>query len=94
MLRERGGFGDGDSFCGAGVDSFVGESVGGSKSPRARCDDANTDSERFGLDEGAHFTVFRRDIALADVHHARVGIRGAAALGGIDGAGCPVLHYE
>ncbi len=59
-----------------------------------RCDHADADAERFGFDEGAYFTVFRRDVALANVHHARVGVGGAAALGGVDGAGCPVLHYE
>ncbi len=94
MLRERGGFGDGDCCCGAGVNAFMGEAVGGREPPCARRDYANADAERFRFDEGADFAVFRRNVALADVHHARVGVGGATALGGIDGAGCPVLHYE
>ena len=93
VFRKRGRFSNGDSFGSARVDAFVREPVGGRESPSARCDHANPDSERLRFDEGAHFAVFGRDVALANVHHAGVGVGSAAALGGIDGAGCPVLHY-
>ena len=90
---EGRGFGDGDCFGGAGLDAFAGEAVGRGKAPGAAGNDADADAEGFGLDQGADFTVFGADFALADVHDARVGIGGAAALGRFDCPGGPVLHH-
>ena len=92
-FRERGGLRDGDRFGGASLHAFAGEAVGGSKSPSAARDHANADAERFGFDERADFAVFRADFALADVHDARVGVGGAAALGRLDRPVGPVLHH-
>ena len=92
-FRECRGFGDGDGFGGAGLDAFAGEAVGGGKAPGAAGDHADADAEGFGFDERADFAVFGADFALADVHDARVGIGGAAALGRFDGPGGPVLHH-
>ncbi len=41
----------------------------------------------------AHFAVFRAEVALADVHHSRVGIRRAAPKSRFDRPVGPVLHH-
>ena len=74
-------------------DAFAREAVGGSEAPGAAGDHADADAEGFGFDEGADFTVFGGDFALADVHDARIGIGGTTALGRFDGPGSPVLHH-
>ena len=61
-------------------DAFAREPIGGSKAPRAVSDHANADAERFAFGQRADLAVFGGDVAVADVHHARVGVGGAAAL--------------
>ncbi len=83
-LRERGGLGDRDGFGGAGLHAFARQPVGRGKSPRAAGDHANADAERFGFGERADFAVLGRNVAMANVHHAHVGVGSAAALRGFD----------
>ena len=83
-LGERRGLGDGHRFGRAGLHAFAGEAVGRGKAPSAACDHANADAQRLRFREGAHFAVFHGDVAVANVHYARVGIGSAAALGGVE----------
>ena len=92
-FRKRGSFGDVDGLRGAGLDAFAREAVGGGKSPGAAGDHANTDAERFGFEQIADFPVFGGDFALAGVHHARIGVGGAAKLRSFNTQGGPVEHH-
>ena len=47
-------------------------------------DHADADAERFGFGQRADLAIFGGDVAMANVHHAHVGVGGAAALGGLD----------
>jgi hypothetical protein len=85
LFRESGGARDRDGFGGAAVHSFAREAVGRGEAPGAVCDHADADAEGFAFGERADPTVFCGDIAMADVHDARVGVSGASALGGFEG---------
>ena len=83
-LCESGSLGDRDGFGGASLHAFVCQQVGRGESPRAAGDDANADAERLGFRERADFAVLGRNIAMANVHYADVGVGSAAALRGFD----------
>jgi hypothetical protein len=74
------------------IDSLAGQPVGGRESPRAAGHHANPNAQRFAFRERANFTIFGGKVALADVHHASIGVRGATLLRGVDCPVCPVLH--
>ena len=54
---------------------------------------ANANAQRFGFSERADFAIFGGDVAMADVHHAHVGVGSAAALGRLDRQTGQVLHH-
>src|SRR6202047_234480 len=92
-FRKRGSFRDSHGFSGAGLDAFAREPVGGREAPCATRDDANADAERLGFDQRADFPVLGANVALANVHHARVGVGSASALRRVDRPIGPILHH-
>ena len=92
LLGERRGAGDVHGARGAGLHAFFGQSVGGSKSPAALRHHANAEAERFRFGEGADLPVLCGEVALADIHHARVGKRRAAHARGFERQIGPFLH--
>ena len=92
-LGERRCFGNGHGFGGAGGDSLSRQAIGGSKSPRSLRDHANSDAERFRFGERADLAVFCGEIAVANVHDARIGVSRAAQLRGFKRPVGEVLHH-
>src|ERR1700733_9565290 len=76
-----------------GLNACAREAIGRGEAPGAAGDHADANAECFGFNKRADFAIFGADFALADVHHARVGVGGSAELGRFDGPGGPVLHH-
>src|SRR6266849_5845450 len=91
-FRERGGFGDGHGLRGASRDAIASEAIRGGESPGAVREDANPESNGFGLRERADLAIFRGEVALAKMHDAHVSVRSTAKLGGVECRGGQIVH--
>ena len=93
-LGERRSLGDRYGLGGAGLHAFARQAVGGSKSPRAAAITRMPNAERFAFGQRCQLRHFLWRFALADVHHAHIGVSGAAHLRGVDRPVSPVLHRD
>jgi hypothetical protein len=92
FLGESRGSRDRDGLRSARGDSFAGEFIGGSKSPSAIDDDADSKADGFGLAQGADPAILSGEVALTDVHNAHIGVGGAAKARNIKGVCAVVPH--
>ncbi len=76
----------------AGRDSIASETIGGGKAPCAIGERADTHADGFGLGERADLAVFGGEVALPQMHHADIGIVGAAEAGSVERAGAEIPH--
>ncbi len=77
-LGKRRCLGDGYGFGCAGSDSLPRQAIGRGEPPRPLREDANSNADRFRFGEGADLAVFCGEIAVTNVHDARIGVGCAA----------------
>jgi hypothetical protein len=77
-LGKRRCLGDGYGFDCAGGDSLPRQAIGRGEPPRPLREDANSYANRFRFGERADLAVFCGEIAVTNVHDARIGVGCAA----------------
>ena len=91
-LREGRSFGNGDGLRGASGNALCRQAIGGREAPSAIGQRANPDADGFALGERANLSVFCGQVALPQMHEARIAVGSAAEVSCVESEEEPGPH--